>query len=175
MNTPNNKRRRDSQKRIEMAFVKLLQYKEFNEIRVTELCRKAGVNRTTFYANYDDLFALADAVQKNLEAEVFDLYREERERKYNSNDFLKLFRHIRENQLFYKTYFKLGMDGRFQITEYDVGQAARFYDSNYIEYHMEFFRNGLNAIIRMWLKNGCRETPEEMESILRAEYMPKRL
>lgn len=40
---------------------------------------------------------------------------------------------------------------------------------------MEFFRNGLNAIIRMWLKNGCRETPEEMESILRAEYMPKRL
>ena len=92
---------------------------------MTELCREAGVNRTTFYANYDDLFALADAVQKNLEAEVFDLYREERERKYNSNDFLKLFRHIRENQLFYKTYFKLGMEG-FRLRSTMLGRPPGF-------------------------------------------------
>lgn len=38
---------------------------------------------------------------------------------------------------------------------------------------MEFFRNGLNAIIKMWLQNGCKESPEELFEILVAEYQPK--
>lgn len=112
MNTPNNKRRRDSQRRIETAFVQLLQEREIGEVTVTELCKLAGVNRTTFYANYADIYALADAVLKSLEEEVLGLYAEERESKKNTNDFLKLFRHIYENQLFYKTYFNLGLDGK---------------------------------------------------------------
>lgn len=173
MNTPNNRRRRESQNRIETAFVRLLQERELKELTVTEICAEAGINRTTFYANYLDLYDLADAVQKRLEAEVFALYAEEREQGYNSNDFLKLFRHIRENPLFYKTYFKLGMDGRFQITEYDVHQAAAYYQNQHIDYHMEFFRSGLNALIKMWLRNDCRETPEEMVEILLSEYRPK--
>ena len=170
MNTPNNKRKRESRKRIEGAFVRLLQDSELEKMRVTDICKLAGVNRTTFYANYLDIYDLAEAVQKTLEAEVAELYREEREKNYNSNDFLKLFRHIKENQIFYQTYFKLGLDGKYQITEYDVQQAAAYFDNRFIEYHMEFFRNGLNAILKMWLRNGCRESPEEIASIIKAEY-----
>ncbi|WP_343208592.1 TetR/AcrR family transcriptional regulator [Anaerolentibacter hominis] len=120
MNTPNNKRKKESRKRMETAFIKLLQERELSGITVTDICKLAGVNRTTFYANYMDIYDLAQVVQKNLEEEVSNLYREEREQSYNSNDFLKLFQHIRENQIFYKTYFKLGIDGRFQITEYRI-------------------------------------------------------
>lgn len=86
---------------------------------------------------------------------------------------MKLFRHIRENQLFYKTYFKLGMDGRFQITEYDVHLAAAYYDNQQIAYHMEFFRNGLNAVIKKWLQNDCKESPEEIYSVITSEYRAK--
>jgi len=39
-----------------------------------------------------------------------------------------------------------------------------------IKYHIEFFRSGLNTIIKMWLTDGCKESPEEMAEILRAEY-----
>ena len=173
MNTPNNKRRRDSQRRIETAFVQLLQEREIGEVTVTELCKLAGVNRTTFYANYADIYALADAVLKSLEEEVLGLYAEERESKKNTNDFLKLFRHIYENQLFYKTCFKLGLDGKCRITEYDTRLAAAYYDNRHIEYHMEFFRSGLNAVIKKWLANGCLEPPEEMFSMIQSEYMPK--
>lgn len=173
MNTENNKRRRESRARIEAAFVKLLQDNDLSKISVTALCKAAQVNRTTFYANYLDIYDLADAVQKRLEQEVFGLFQEEREQGYNSNDFLKLFRHIYENQIFYKTYFKLGLDGKFQITEYDICQAAQFFNNQHIEYHMEFFRHGLNAIIKMWLHNGCKETPEEIYDIVATEYMSK--
>lgn len=170
MNTPNNRRRRESRKRIEEAFIQLIQQKELNEISVTEVCQTAGVNRTTFYANYVDLYDLAEAVQKHLEEEVRNLYQEEWEQGSGSHDFLKLFRHIRENPLFYKTYFKLNRDGNFRFADYSIEEAASRFDSRHIEYHIAFFGNGLNAVIRKWLDNGCRETPEEMVSIITEEY-----
>ncbi|WP_343246888.1 TetR-like C-terminal domain-containing protein [Diplocloster hominis] len=49
-------------------------------------------------------------------------------------------------------------------------QAKRHFDNQHIEYHVEFFRNGLNAIVKMWLAGGCKESPEEMEKIIRSEY-----
>lgn len=173
MNTPNNKRRRESRNRLETAFVRLLQSRELPQVTVTALCEEAGVNRTTFYANYLDIYDLADAVQKRLEGEVAELYQEERESKQNTNDFLKIFRHIYENQLFYRTYFKLGLDGKFQITEYDIWQAAEYYADENIEYHIEFFRAGLNAIIKKWLREGCRESPEEIFAVIQTEYRGK--
>jgi hypothetical protein len=44
------------------------------------------------------------------------------------------------------------------------------FDNKYMEYHIEFFRNGLNAIIKLWMDGGCKESPEEMVEILRQEY-----
>lgn len=170
MNTPNNRRRKASRNKIEAAFMELLQHNELNKISVTEICRSAGVNRTTFYANYLDVYDLADAVQKRLEEQVAGLYQEEREQNCDSCDYLKLLRHIRENQLFYKAYFKLGLDGRFQLTEYNTQMAAAYYDDRYIEYHIEFFRNGFNAVVKKWLQSGCQETPEEIFSIIVSEY-----
>lgn len=38
---------------------------------------------------------------------------------------IKLFRHIYENQSFYRTYFKLGVDNRLALTEYTIWQASK--------------------------------------------------
>lgn len=84
--------------------------------------------------------------------------------------YLKLFRHIQENQLFYRTYFKLGYDNQEQIFRYDTHQAANFFDNQHIEYHIEFFKSGFNAVVKKWLAGGCQETPEEMDEIIRSEY-----
>lgn len=170
MNTPNNKRRKASRNRIEAAFMELLQQNDLARISVTELCRVAGVNRTTFYANYLDIYDLADAVQKRLEEEVAGLCQEAPVLEYSGIDHLRLLRHIQENQLFYKAYFKLGLDGRFQITEYNTQMAAAYYNDQYLEYHIEFFRNGFNAVIKKWLQNDCRETPEEIFAVIVSEY-----
>ena len=173
MNTPNNKRKRESKQKIEKVFIQLLQTKELNEISVTEICKEAHLNRSTFYANYLDVYDLADKVALDLEQEVFSLYKEERDTKYNSNDFLKLFRHIKENQIFYRTYFKLNKDQNFIVREYDNNLAKNFFNDRFIDYHMEFFKAGLNAIIKKWLNNGCKESPEEIELILKEEYKNK--
>lgn len=115
MNTKNNRRWRESMQKFEQVLVELLQTKELNEIRVSELCKRAGLNRSTFYANYEDIYALADAIRERLESNVSELYRDEISQGYNSNNYLVLFRHIQQNQIFYRTYFKLGYDEQYRI------------------------------------------------------------
>ena len=170
MNTPNNRRRKASRERLEQVFIELLQTRELDEITVSEICKQAGLNRTTFYANYADLYALADAIRDRLEDAVSELYREERTESFNSNNYLKLFRHIKDNQIFYRTYFKLGYDGKCQIIAYDRDLAQRHFGSRFVSYHMEFFRAGITRIIKMWLENGCQESPEDLMEVLNSEY-----
>lgn len=170
MNTPNNKRRRESIERIEKVFLDQLQTKELGEISVSGICKAAGLNRTTFYANYADVYALADSIRDKLERGVGELYRAERETGANTHEYIKLFQHIRDNQLFYRTYFKLGYDNEYRMLDYDHELAALHFQGRFVEYHVEFFKSGLTKIIKMWLEGGCKESPEDMQEILESEY-----
>lgn len=80
MNTKNNRRRRESIERIEKIFIELLQTKELHEITVSEICKRCELNRSTFYANYTDIYELADKIRESLEKEVNLLY-EQKEHK----------------------------------------------------------------------------------------------
>lgn len=170
MNTPNNKRKKESMERIEKVFIELLQTKELSEISVSDICKRAGLNRTTFYANYTDIYGLADTIRDKLESEVSNLYQEEITQDFNSNDYLKLFQHIKDNQIFYQTYFKLGYDNNYKIILYDIDLASKHFQNRFIEYHMEFFKAGITQIIKIWLKNGCKESPKDMFEIIKSEY-----
>lgn len=169
MNVKNNKRRKDSQEKIEKAFIELLQTKEIKEITVRGIIEATNLNRSTFYANYIDIFDLADKTREKLENEFSNLFAD-----YDyfneRTGALKMFKHIKENQIFYKTYFKLCYDDKHLISIYDKKRAEKEHINDNIKYHIEFFRNGLNAIIKLWLANGCKESPEEMAEILKSEY-----
>ncbi|MGN0467807.1 MAG: TetR/AcrR family transcriptional regulator [Acutalibacteraceae bacterium] len=170
MNVKNNMRRKKSREKIESVFFELIQAQELNQITVSDICKKAKLNRTTFYANYMDIYDLADSVRLSLERIMNDLYGQDIEKGINSNDYLRLFRNIAQNQMLYKTYFKLGYDNEYKIVRYDKSLAEKYFDNRFIEYHCEFFRSGLTAIIKIWLAGGCKETPEEMFEIVLAEY-----
>lgn len=170
MNTKNNRRKRASMQKIEQVLVELLQTKELNQISVSDICKRAGLNRSTFYANYVDIYGLADAIREKLEDQVAELYKDEIEQGFNSNNYLLLFQHIAQNQIFYRTYFKLGYDEKYKILAYDYNLAKKHFDNRFIEYHMEFFKSGLTKIIKLWLQNDCKETPEEMFEIVKNEY-----
>ncbi len=169
MNTKNNKRRRESQEKIERVFVELLQTRDLKEITVSDIIKGTGLNRSTFYANYLDIFDLADKTRENLEREFTNLFAEYDY--FNDRSGVDtMFVHIKENQLFYNTYFKLCYDDKHLISIYDPKRAEQEHMDSNIKYHIEFFRNGLNAIIKLWLAGGCQESPEEMAQVLRQEY-----
>lgn len=169
MNVKNNKRRKESLGKIERAFIELLQTHDLKEITVSSIIEKTGLNRSTFYANYLDIFDLADKTREKLENEFSNLFAD-----YDyfneRTGALKMFTHIKDNQIFYKTYFKLCYDDKHLISIYDTKRAQKEHIDSNIKYHIEFFRNGLNAIIQMWLANGCVESPQEMAEVLQQEY-----
>ncbi len=173
MNTKNNKRRQATRESIEKTFIELLQAKEISQITVSDICKITGYNRTTFYANYLDIYDLADKIRDKLEAEVNELY--ENELFYNcGNDYFKLFQHIKENQIFYITYFKLGYDSKHTVDLGSISSRQKGFPADNLEYHIEFHKAGLNAIIKKWLASGCDKSPETMVKIIQDEYINRR-
>ena len=170
MNTKNNKRRRESVEKIEKAFINIFQEKEIKEISVSDICKMTGLNRSTFYANFLDVYDLAEKVKERLENDFSEVFSEPN---YTAGA-LKLFEHIKDNQLFYKTYFKLCYDIKTTVFVYDNRRAEQDFENKNIKYHIEFFRSGLNAIIKLWLDGGCKESPHEMAEILKQEYKGRR-
>ena len=74
MNTKNNRRRMNSQARIREIFLELLRHKDLADITVAELCERAGINRSTFYANFDGIYGLAEAIYEDLSKEVHSIF-----------------------------------------------------------------------------------------------------
>ena len=145
MNTPNNKRYRDMTECINAAFSSLLQNKELRDITVTDICEIAGIERSTFYAHYNDVAALANDYSAQIEKQVS-------EQPHKENDFSWIFEYIKEHPDFFKIYFKLG-----------VSQVSS-------DYKTIFFRNGAYSVAKMWFEDGCVESSEQMGVIIKREY-----
>lgn len=175
MNRPNNKRKRASQDKIEKTFLQLIQTKEIENISVSDICKISKLNRSTFYSNYIDIYDLVEKVKDRMANEFASIYTNDLDNTLNNSDnYLKMFRHIKENQIFYKTYFKLESSTFVTpIKQFDAELAKKFYNNKHIDYHIEFFRAGLNAVIKKWLNNNCKESPEEITEIITSEYKNK--
>jgi len=172
MNTSNNKKRKESIQKIEKIFIQLIQKKNIEEISVSNICDIAGLNRSTFYANYIDIYDLAEKVKSQMEDD-FAQIQLSNNAKQDPDGYLNMFRYIKDNQIFFKTYFKLETISASLPTQYHIEMAEKYYDNKFIDYHIEFFRAGLNAVIKKWLNNGCKETPEEINEIITSEYKNK--
>lgn len=55
-----------SRKMIRQAFFELLKEKNFEKITVTDVVKKADVNRSTFYAHYPDVMGVVEEIQMEI-------------------------------------------------------------------------------------------------------------
>ena len=58
-----------TKKMIYTALVELMKEKTFEEIKVSDICEKALINRSTFYAHYEDKYELLIDFIKDLKVE----------------------------------------------------------------------------------------------------------
>lgn len=62
-----------TRKLIRKTFAKMLsEKKEMSKISVSELAKRADINRGTFYSHYDDIYAVAEDYENELLAKFFD-------------------------------------------------------------------------------------------------------
>ena len=55
-----------SRKLIRQAFFELLKEKSFEKITVTDIVKRADINRSTFYAHYPDVMGVIDEIQEEI-------------------------------------------------------------------------------------------------------------
>ena len=55
-----------TERAIKQAFMELRREKPVEKIRVKELCDRACINKSTFYAHYQDIYALANAMEDEM-------------------------------------------------------------------------------------------------------------
>ena len=146
MNTPNNKRSQETFQKIDEAFVTLLQEKSLHEIEVSEVCELAEINRSTFYAHYDDITALAKAFTEKTEKMIQSL-------PHSENDYSWIFTCIKERPHHFTAYFKLG------IREVEA------------DYKTLFLRSAVHGVAKLWFENGCVESPKHMGELIAKEMV----
>lgn len=145
---------------IMTALLQLMEKKSFDQVSVTELCEKAGVSRMTFYRSFD---GKTDVLRKKCAAITDEFvrtsgisYRKDPLRSY----FTKLFTHLLNNR---GTALLLLRDGLLWVVKDDIDRVfLTAYAGVYEEYKTRFITGGIFDVYRLWLENGCRETPEEM-------------
>lgn len=89
------------------ALIMLLEEKEYEEIKVSDLCDKAMINRSTFYAHFSDKYDLLDSFMNDLKQSLVDELN--RNNQYHNTkeyymELIKLFiNHIDEHKTTYRS------------------------------------------------------------------------
>ena len=171
-------RKRYTQMVLKQSFLKLLKEKPVNRITVKEVCALAQLNRATFYAHYEDIYDLMEQVERQIRRELSETLREQGVRPENvfHRDLLIHFlRHIGKNRNFYRICLRHRVrfpleEGFGQLGESVVKAQCRrrgVADEDAMLYYLTFYQAGFTSVLRKWVEDGCRETPEALCAILR--------
>lgn len=181
MNTKNNKRSQNTDEAIIRAAFEamLMGGKQISKITVREICERAGVNRSTFYAHYMDVYDLFEQVEirmaemcrDSIMAKVSGGFRGMME---------GMFQFILEYKEFYQIYFSEAgrsshiielMAAPFQEQVKGVRSADMgFGIPGEADYHFSFYTAGVTSMLVTWLQRNCKETPSQLFDILTRVY-----
>ncbi len=177
MNTKNNARSQGSRQVLRQALLKLLDTQELPQITAAQLCREAGVNRSTFYAHYENIWELLeeleDEMDRNLLAQ-FQGVQDARSAMLDPQSFLTLTQHIASYPAFFRARlsnpsmqagrFKVGME--FLMDQVVLPYAKSLNDTPLLPYYVAFGKAGIFEVLRLWIDSNCKESPEIIAQLL---------
>ncbi|MCD7840872.1 MAG: TetR/AcrR family transcriptional regulator [Lachnospiraceae bacterium] len=174
-------------KRMDEAFLSLMEKKDFEYITVSEICETAGVNRSTFYLHYETIGDLLSECLEQSNAqfmEYFNVKKPEMEKKIGTASLDELFFITSEFLVPYLTYISEHKTlFRVVLSKPEVMQANKTYDEIFCDvlnpilarygvrekdrdYMLAFYIEGLMGIVKRWLTRDCVETVDQIAEIM---------
>jgi AcrR family transcriptional regulator len=164
-----DERVRRTRKRIDAAFIDLLHRRGYDTIRVSEIVKKAGVGRPTFYAHY----ATKDDLLRSQFERIIAPILQGTPGDAPGIDATHFFAHIGSAQHFYKAF--MGPNGGTaplvlrncvetrvrEILALDTDPRSKLKESAVTR----FVAASMMAVIECWIEQGVRETPQEVQAI----------
>lgn len=163
-----------SQQLIAKGLMDLMREYPFEEITITQICQQAQVARLTFYRNFD---AKIDILEYYIDAifyEYFTKYYSStvdiRQEITSSFDFLLIHRYflvlLPKNDLLHLLYkaFRKYMSQFIRL--HQIVDKTRLPDIDH-EYVLEYVSASICATISLWIRNGFKEKPESLASLVK--------
>lgn len=181
MNTKGNQRYENTELKIRQVFQELLGRREIQEITVSEICKRAQIHRTTFYAHYLDIYDLMEHMVKEMYQDFMNRFLDHNQL-HLRDGFLHLFSFIQENCNFFQSFMIISRQQNhipMRLPESleknidEIMKGLNYTSKQELLYHQAFFCQGLIAIIQLWIDGGCQEMPEYLYQIIEDEYRRK--
>ena len=175
--------------RMDQALMALLEEKPFDYITVSEICKRAGVHRSTFYLHYETIQDLLEETSDYLidsfqsyfsvdHANLTDRFANcpLSDLNFITREYLEPYlTYIRDNAWVFATAAAHAKTFQLDRVFQRLFQAVfdpileRFhYPPAYRRYVMLFYLNGIHGLIGEWLRGGCQTPIAEMTAIIRA-------
>lgn len=178
--------------KMDKALISLLDEKAFDYITVKEICKKAGVNRSTFYLHYENTVDLLEEAIEYTNEQFLSYFSSEenfianmckksnRELMLISPKYLKPYlKYIKDNKALHLSGV---LKSAYMKPQEKFESMARhiFYpimerlgvEKGRREYLLAFYIHGIIAIAEQWLKNDCKESIDEICDII-IDYIPE--
>ena len=163
-----------SRKMIRQAFYEVLKEKNFEKITVTDIVKKADINRSTFYAHYPDVMGVVEEIQDEIldytqnfmeSIDFKDFYR-------NPKPYLQnIVKLVAENNELYRLLMTSAMATKqlerikyilIERTIETVKAPELFQDRFSLEFSVRFFMGGVADVYTQWLYGEIDCTIEEL-------------
>jgi len=163
------------------TLMELLKEKSFEEIKVSDICNKALINRSTFYAHYNDKYELLMEFINSLKESLREAIKDN-EKDFNTKEYyLKMIElvliHIEEQKDIYSAVLinnrnSIVMDIFLDVINHDVNEklaqdnfASERIPSKVIS---TFYIGAVISLCMEWLKNSNKYTIEEIMGYIEA-------
>jgi len=172
-----NRKTRYTQMVLKDSLIELMNEKSISQITIKELCENADINRTTFYAHYSDQYQLLRSIEDETLAWLKELMLEF-SNKTSKQDFIKnlekVFEYLVENknhiQILMSEQGDIDFQRKLLVFLYELSGILLSNDTATdiakSELYFVFLVNGSVGLIQHWLKNGLKETANEMAEII---------
>ena len=156
-----------TKKRIKDTLLFILQNKKLHEVSISEICKRAKINRNTFYAHFATPEAVLDEIAEEYLAEEYLLLNRcstSKEAVITACKYTK--QHAQTNAVLLenhstKTFVDRGVNYSVDSPIYIIDNNG-IYFSEEIEMIHTYIVNGAVAIIKEWIYSGMKESPEEI-------------
>ena len=157
-------RQRRSKRHMSQALLSLMEERPFKEISVVDICDRAMVHRTTFYAHFEDKNALLRYVLAELKRNFMEQQGQPEEypdlRSYLLAEFQSALSFLKEHRQIYLSGLAGGPSGmRLVEKELAGGLAARFRaedpstnEHRFADIAGQYYAGAILSLIRWWLE-----------------------
>lgn len=159
------------------ALLELLEVKPLEKITVTDVCAAADVNRSSFYAHYQDIAGL----MRELESEVLERIPAPEGADYDEREFCaeleRYLGHVRQNARLFRALIVKREDARFnrRLVDAVMERNRPMGEGTAGRYAYVFMVNGVIGLLREWLSEGFPLEEREMaELVLRLCSEPEK-